>query len=118
MATNEVYRHGTHIPLNVPTGTKSGDPVAASEAQTIPGVAVTDRVTGETTATVWCEGAWRLAVDGEVTETGTKLYIVADGTRQTKLTTSDATGANLLFGYALEQKTAAVAPIDVLIARA
>lgn len=116
MATNEVYRHGTHIPLEVPTGTKSGDPVAAGEAHTLPGVAVTDRLTGETKATVWLEGAWRLTVDGAVTETGTPVYINDDGTRQTQLTTT-ATD-NLLFGYALEQKTATAAPIDVLIARA
>lgn len=112
MAINEVYRDADHIPLPVPTGTQSGDPVAVGS---LVGVAVTDRVTGESEATVWLKGAFSFDVDGAVTEVGQPLYIVADDTRQTQLTTT-ATD-NTVFGYALETKTAAVSAIPVRIAQ-
>lgn len=117
MATNEVYRNAEHLPLWVPTGTKSGDPVAATTAQTIPGVAIIDRASGEVQTTVWTKGVWKLTVDGEVTQDGTPVYIVADGTRQQQLVVEEPVADGLLFGYAMSQKTAAAAPVPVRIAQ-
>ncbi len=117
MATNEVYRNADHIPLWVPTGTKSGDPVAASTAQTLPGVAQLDRATGEVQTTVWLKGVFNLVVDGEITQDGTPVYIVADGTRQQQLVVAEPAADGLLFGYALEPKTAAAAAVPVRIAQ-
>lgn len=114
MAKNQVFANATHLELPVPAGTKAGDPVLVGS---MVGVAVTDRATGETTASVWRDGAWDLTVDGEVTAVGQKLYIAAagQGTRQTQLTTT--AGSDVLYGYALATKTAAAGVIPVALAR-
>lgn len=114
MATNQVYAHAQHIPLPVVAGTKSGDPVLVGA---LVGVAVIDRETGETEATVWRDGAWNLSVTGAVTVVGAPVYIAAagQGTRQTGLTTT--AGTDVLFGYALALKGAAAGVIPVAIAQ-
>ena len=114
MAKNQVYSEALHIPLPVPSGTKSGDPVVVGS---LVGVAITDRETGETEVAVWRNGAWDLAVDGAVTEVGTPLYIVADGTRQTQLVVAEPAADGVVFGYALATKSAAVATIPVAVAQ-
>lgn len=124
MAKNEVFRYGDHISLPVPTGTISGDPVKVGQ---LVGVAQVDRATvptgtnpgggnAEGSSSIWRNGAHKLKVDGAVTAIGTPVYFQGDGTtRNDTLTTT--VGTNTLFGYALETKTAAIAPITVVIAR-
>lgn len=112
MATNEHQRHAQHISLPVPAGTKSGDPVKVGA---FVGVAVTDR-REDGTATVWRDGSWHLTVDGAVAGPGVPLYVAGDGTsRITQLTATDT--GNTLFGYSLDSKTAAAAPLPVAIAQ-
>ena len=114
MATNQVYANAQHIPLPVPTGTKSGDPVLVGS---LVGVAIIDRDTVDGQATVWRDGAWNLTVAGAVTVIGAPLYIAAagQGTRQTKLTVT--AGTDVLFGYALATKAAADGVIPVALAQ-
>jgi predicted RecA/RadA family phage recombinase len=113
MATNQVYANAQHIPLPVPSGTKSGDPVLVGA---LVGVAIIDRE-ADGAATVWRDGAWNLTVTGEVTVIGAPVYIAAagQGTRQTKLTVT--AGSDVLFGYALATKGAADGVIPVAIAQ-
>jgi predicted RecA/RadA family phage recombinase len=113
MAKNRASENALHISLPVPEGTKSGEPVLVNGIG--PGVALTDRGAGGNLAdeaTVWRDGSWYLPVDGAVTEKFTKVYIIA----ASRTLTTTATG-NTLFGYALEKKAAAVAPIEVVIAQ-
>ena len=112
MAKNQVLPTGLELALPVPEGTKSGEPVIVGS---LVGVAITDRgaignLPGE--ATVWRHRSWELPVDGEVTEPGTPVYII----RATRKLTTTAEG-NVLFGYALETKAAAEAPVHVVIAQ-
>ena len=112
MATNEVYRNADHLPLPVPSGTVSGDPVKVGS---LIGVAVTNR-DGNGEATVWRKGAYTFTVDNAVTAVGTPLYVAGDGTSRITSLTATATG-NTLFGYALATKTAAAGPLPVAIAQ-
>jgi len=114
MAKNEVFRNADHLTLPVPTGTKSGDPVVVGELK---GVALTDRDTTDGTATVWLKGAFAFSVDGAVDTVGTPVHIVADGTRQTTLAVAAPAADGKVFGYVLETKTAATAPVAVRIAQ-
>ena len=107
MATNEVFREADHISLPVIAGTKSGDPVKVGS---LFGVAVTDRDSAGN-ATVWRKGAFRLTVSDAVTGVGTPVYFT-DGSKQLS-----AAGTGTPFGYALETKTAAAAPIAIAIAQ-
>lgn len=108
MATNEVYRNADHLELPVPAGTVSGDPVFVGK---LPGVAVTDR-DADGNATVWRKGAFKLQVGDAVTNVGDPVHLPTDS----KVLTS-AVVADRVFGYALETKTAAAAPIAIAIAR-
>lgn len=112
MATNEVYRNADHLPLPVPSGTVSGDPVKVGS---LVGVAITDR-DGDGNATVWLKGAYKLTVGDSVTAVGAPLYVAGDGSSRITSLTTTATG-NTLFGYALATKTAASAQIPVRIAQ-
>lgn len=112
MATNEVYRNADHIPLPVPTGTKSGDPVKVGS---LIGVAITDR-DSDGRASVWRKGAFTLTVTDAVANVGAPLYVAGDGTsRITALTTTST--SNTLFGYALATKTGTAGPLPVAIAQ-
>lgn len=110
MASNEVYRDAVHIPLPVPSGTKSGDPVKVGS---LIGVAQTDR-DADGNATVWRNGAHTFTVDGAVTAVGAPLYVVGDGTSRITQLTATATG-NTLFGYALATKPATAGPLAVAL---
>lgn len=112
MATNEVYRNADSIPLPVPAGTKSGDPVKVGS---LIGVALTDRG-DDGQATVRRTGAFTLTVGDAVESAGTPLYVAGDGTSRITSLTTTATG-NTLFGYALTTKTAAAGPLPVAIAQ-
>lgn len=113
MATNQVYANAQHIPLPVPAGTKSGDPVLVGD---LVGVAVID-IEADGQATVWRDGAYNFSVTGAVTEIGSPVYIAAagQGTRQTGLTVT--AGSDVLFGYALATKAAGASVIPVAIAQ-
>lgn len=110
MATNEVYREADSLPLPVPTGTKSGDPIKVGS---LVGVALIDRE-ADGTATVRLKGAFALTVADAVTAVGAPLYVIGDGTSRITSLTNAAAG-NTLFGYALATKTAAAAVIPVRI---
>lgn len=106
MATNQRYTHFDHISLEVPEGTKSGDPVIVGQ---IAGVAQTDRgVDGR--ATVWLDGSYMLPVSGAVTE-GQALYLDTPGGDLT-------TDGTKFFGVAVLATTGAgdaeVAPAGIL----
>lgn len=106
MATNQRYPHFDHISLEVPEGTRSGDPVIVGQ---IAGVAQTDRgVDGRTT--VWLDGSYLLPVDGAVTE-GQALYLDTPGGDLT-------TTGTVFFGVAVLATTGAgdaeVAPAGIL----
>lgn len=60
MATNEVYYPGDTLPLPVPAGTKSGDPVVVG---TIAGIAMEDRDAAGN-APVRVKGVFKLSVTG------------------------------------------------------
>lgn len=60
MATNEVYYPGDTLPLPVPAGTKSGDPVVVG---TIAGIAMEDRDAAGN-APVRVKGVFNLSVTG------------------------------------------------------
>ena len=73
MATNEVYYPGDTLPLPVPAGTKSGDPVVIG---TIAGIAMEDRDAAGN-APVRVNGVYKLAVTGH-DGTATKAIAVGD----------------------------------------
>lgn len=113
MSKNRLYANGRNLPLPVPVGTKSGDPVAVGQ---IPGVALEDRDSaGETT--VDRGGVYTLAVKAvngagnSVIAVGDKLFFVeADSPRLSKKDTG------VFFGYALKAVAAgATATIPVAI---
>ena len=73
MATNEVYYPGDTLPLPVPAGTKSGDPVVIG---TIAGIAMEDRDAAGN-APVRVKGVFNLSVTGH-DGTATKAIAVGD----------------------------------------
>ncbi len=73
MAKNEVYYPGDAIPLPVPEGTKSGDPVVVG---TIAGIAMEDRDAAGN-APVRVKGVFKLSVTGR-DETENKAINVGD----------------------------------------
>jgi len=121
MATNEIFRSGNKLSLPVPSGTAVGAPVRIGGLN---GVTETARAKvdvdpynadgsvntsynyggGNPTgyASVWLEGVHDLPVATTTTRAiGDPIYIVtADNT----LTTTDNSGANPLFGHAVEAK--------------
>lgn len=111
MATNEIFREAENLTLPVVSGTVAGDPVMVGS---LVGVALLDR-DADGNSTVRTKGAFRLQVTGEVTAVGQPLYFVAAS--PTVLDVSSNTGANPLFGYALEVKTATTAAITVRLAQ-
>ncbi|MDR9817650.1 MAG: DUF2190 family protein [Candidatus Methanoculleus thermohydrogenotrophicum] len=72
MATNEVYYPGDTLPLPVPEGTKSGDPVVVG---TIAGIAMEDRDAAGN-APVRVKGVFKLSVTGPI-DVGDKVYYTA-----------------------------------------
>ena len=130
MAINAVFQAGRNLSLEVPAGTKAGDPLRIGSLNCI---AVTDRgdasVTknlgggvsitqptggvgnGPTFASVRVgEGAWRVpVVSAAAVEIGQPVYIKADNTL-----TDDATG-NTLWGISLQARTALDGDLRVLL---
>jgi len=118
MARNEVYKVGSFVSLPVPTGKKSGDPIRVgslngvlqtNEASLdIPSTPASPYVQAPSSnrpgfASVALEGAFKLPVSTTTTRAvGDPVYITSGGT----LTTTDNSGANALFGHALEPKGA------------
>lgn len=102
MALNEKYNFHRSRVLPVPDGLLSGAPVMVGS---LVGVLVTDEGGGfndEGYATVALDGAWHLPVGTTTALTvGAPVYYV---TSTNSLTTTSNTGANPLFGYALEPK--------------
>jgi len=104
------------LSLPVPADTPSGAPVIVGA---IVGVTATKEGEGgnvDGNASVWTEGVYDLLV---VTNTaraiGDPIYIISanSGNPATALTTTSNSGANPLFGYALEAKGTAPATIRV-----
>ena len=117
MATNEVYYPGDTLPLPVPAGTKSGDPVVIG---TIAGVALEDRDAAGN-APVRVKGVFKLSVTGhdgtknEAIGVGDKVYFTAaSGGTPAIIDVNVTTGAE--FGVALGAiATGAVATIPVVL---
>lgn len=102
MATNQKFTFHRSRSLPVADGTVSGAPVIVGS---LVGVALTDKGKGGNAtenATVALDGAFRVSV-GTTTAlaVGDPVYIVKSSGA---LTTTDNTGANPIFGYALEPK--------------
>ena len=122
MAKNEIFRSGNKLSLPVPSGTDAGGPVRVGGLN---GVCQTDRAkvdvdpynadgTANTSynygggnptgnATVWLEGVHDVPVSTTTTRAiGDPIYII---TSTNVLTTTDNSGANPLFGHAVEAKS-------------
>lgn len=122
MARNETFRDGNMLSLPVPSGRKSGDPVRIGGLN---GVCATDRAKVDVAAyntdgtpntsynygggnptgnaSVWLAGVHDLAVSTTTTRAiGDPIYII---TATNVLTTTDNSGANPLFGHAVEAKS-------------
>ena len=103
MAKNEVYYPGDTLPLPVPAGTKSGDPVVIG---TIAGVALEDRdAVGN--APVRVKGVFKLSVTGHdgtsnkaITVGDTVYYTAPSGQTPAIINSNATTGKE--FGVALE----------------
>lgn len=97
MAKNMVFKHAENLYIDVPAGTKSGDPVAVGQ---LVGVALTD-ADEDGKATIRTKGAFSVpvtAADGTgpaAVELGDVVYIQAGGT-------INKDSAGVRFGYALE----------------
>ncbi len=105
MATNEVYYPGDTLPLPVPEGTKSGDPVVVG---TIAGIAMED-CDAAGNAPVRVKGVFKLSVTGQdgsgnkAINVGDKVYYTTPS-GGTPAINANATGAE--FGVALKAITA------------
>lgn len=121
MATNEIFRDGDMLSLPVPSGTKAGDPVRIGGLN---GVCATDRAKTDVdpfntdgtvntsynagggnptgNASVWLKGVHDVPVGTTTARAiGDPIYIV---TSTNALTTTDNSGANPVFGHAVEAK--------------
>ena len=103
MAKNEVYYPGNTIPLPVPAGTKSGDPVVVG---TIAGIAMEDRDAAGN-APVRVNGVYKLAVTGydgtankAIAVGDTVYYTAPSGGTPAIINANASTGAE--FGVALK----------------
>lgn len=124
MARNQVYKEADFLSLPVATGKLSGQPVRISglngvlltnEGSVDDGTNTYDQAPSSNKAgyaSVALKGAFRLPVSTTTTRAiGDPIYIIsATGV----LTTTDATGANPLFGHALSVK-GATANSDVIV---
>ena len=115
MAKNEVYYPGDTIPLPVPEGTKSGDPVVVG---TIAGIAMEDRDAAGN-APVRVKGVFMLSVtghdgtDNEAIAVGDKVYYTAPSGGSPAVIDANAT-AGAEFGVAL--KAVAAGATDAVVA--
>ena len=115
MAKNEVYYPGNAIPLPVPEGTKSGDPVVVG---TIAGIAMEDRDAAGN-APVRVNGVYKLAVTGhdgtknEAIGVGDKVYYTAPSGGTPAIINANATTGKE-FGVAL--KAIAQGATDAVVA--
>ena len=115
MATNEVYYPGDTLPLPVPVGTKSGDPVVIGA---IAGVALEDRDAAGY-APVRVKGVFMLSVtghdgtDNEAIAVGDKVYYTAPSGGSPAVIDANAT-AGAEFGVAL--KAVAAGATDAVVA--
>lgn len=105
MAKNRRLPKALHIDLAVPSGVKSGEPVAVGAFR---GLAITDRG-ADGRATVWLDGSAEFTVTGAVTSEGLPIYITS--ARALNTTATD----NKLFGYSLGTKAAAAGPLEVAL---
>ena len=102
MAKNELYYPGDTIPLPVPEGTKSGDPVVVG---TIAGIAMEDRDAAGN-APVRVKGVFKLSVTGrdgtstKAINVGDKVYYTALSGESSAIIDASAT-AGKEFGVAL-----------------
>ena len=117
MATNEVYYPGDTLPLPVPAGTKSGDPVVIG---TIAGVALEDRDAAGN-APVRVKGVFMLSVTGrdgasdKAIAVGDKVYYTVPSGGTSAIIDVSAT-AGEEFGVALKAIAAgATATIPVAL---
>ena len=103
MAKNLRLDDALHITLPVPSGVKSGEPVAVGAFR---GLAIIDRdADGE--STIWLNGSAEYTVTGAVASVGLPIYITS--ARVLNTTATD----NQLFGYSLGTKAAAAGPLEV-----
>ena len=115
MAKNEVYYPGNTIPLPVPEGTKSGDPVVVG---TIAGIAMEDRDAAGN-APVRVKGVFKLSVtghdgtDNKAINVGDKVYYTAPSGGTPAIIDANATTGKE-FGVAL--KAIAKGATDAVVA--
>ena len=115
MATNEVYYPGDTLPLPVPAGTKSGDPVVVG---TIAGIAMEDRDAAGN-APVRVKGVFNLSVTGhdgtanKAIGVGDKVYYTAPSGE-----TPAIIGANVTTGkeFGVALKAIAAGANDAVVA--
>lgn len=115
MAKNQVYAPSRTRSLPVPDGTVSGGPVMVGS---LPVIALTDKGEGgnvAANATCALDGAWRVNVTTNTARSiGQPIFII---TATGVLTTTDASAANPIWGYALEAKGTAPAEIAIELAQ-
>jgi hypothetical protein len=122
MSTNEIFRSGDKLSLPVPDGRTAGSPVRIGGLN---GVCATDKAKVDVSptnangtlntdynygggnptgnASVWLVGVHDLAVSTTTTRAiGDPIYII---TASNVLTTTDNSGANPVFGHAVEAKS-------------
>ncbi len=115
MATNEVYYPGDTLPLPVPAGTKSGDPVVVG---TIAGVALEDRDAAGN-APVRVKGVYKFSVTGhdgtssKAIAVGGKVYYTAPSGKTPAIIDANVTTGKE-FGVAL--KAIAKGATDAVVA--
>ena len=108
------------LSLPVPADTVTGAPVIVGA---VIGVTATKEGEGgnvDGNASVWTEGVYDLFVVTNTARTiGQEIFIISanSGNPATALTTTSNSGANPLFGYALEAKGTAPATIRVKLAK-
>lgn len=103
------------LSLPVPADTASGKPVIVGSIVGVTATAEGEGGNVDGNASVWTEGVYNLEVTTTTARAiGDPIYII---TATNVLTTTDNTGANPLFGYALEAKPTSVATIRVKLAK-
>jgi len=107
---NEIYSPGRRLPIAVPVGVVSGDPVVVGS---IVGVAQISR-TADGVVTIDTAGVYELTVTGAIT-LGAPVYAVVAAGLVTSLTASAGAGANTRFGtcYGAQGSTGKM-PVKIL----
>ena len=105
---NEIYSPGRRLPIAVPVGVVSGDPVVVGS---IVGVAQISR-TADGVVTIDTEGVYELTVTGAIT-LGAPVYAVVAGGLVTSLTATVSTNTRFGTCYGAQASTGKM-PVKIL----